>query len=134
MKRAQAEKRDARRRLVGFPVECMMGGLVASGLVRDITLGGAFIASSHGRDLGGFQAPSETAFNKLLQVGDQFLLTFTKTSVMNEHSVLATVCWQGISAEHGCHGYGAQYNTARQLQVAQNPTRTQSAAHLELSL
>ena len=26
-------------------------------------------------------------------------------------SVPATVCWQGISSEHGCHGYGVQRDT-----------------------
>jgi hypothetical protein len=111
MKNGEAEKRATKRWQVGLPTECTLAESVAGGLVRDITEAGAFVASDRERDRSGIRALSASPLERLLQVGDRFLLTFIQSTVMNRRSVPATVCWQGISSEHGCHGYGVQYDT-----------------------
>ena len=75
----------------------------------DITLAGAFVASGHELNRIGMQVAAEPPLDRLLQVGDRFRLTFIESTVMKERSTMATVRWQGASAEHGCRGYGVEY-------------------------
>jgi len=111
MKNGEFEKRATKRRLVGLPAECKLEESVTSGFVRDITQTGAFISSNRERDQERIQVPFDSPLDRLLKVGDQFLLTFIQSTIMNRRSVPVTVCWQGISDEHGCRGFGVRYDT-----------------------
>jgi hypothetical protein len=72
---------------------------------------GAFVASNRERDRRCIRASSASPLEQLLQVGDRFLLTFIQSTVMNTRLVPVTVVWEGLSVEHGCHGYGVRYDT-----------------------
>ena len=111
MKNGEVERRATKRWPVGLTAECNLRESVAGGLVRDITQAGAFVASDRERDRSGIRASSASPLAQLLQVGDRFLLTFTQSTVMNKRSVPVTVIWEGLSVEHGCHGYGVRYDT-----------------------
>jgi hypothetical protein len=84
MRDGEVERRATKRWQVGLPAEYRLAESVASGLVRDITQAGAFVASDRERDRSGIRASSSSPLEQLLQVGDRFLLTFIQSTVMNK--------------------------------------------------
>lgn len=103
-------QRTTARRQVRIPARCELGALAVGGLIRDLNGAGAFI----GEDSLVFSSEEPSASPlSLLHIGDQFLLTFLKSPIMNERSMLATVCWQGSSIMHSCHGLGVRFDPER---------------------
>jgi hypothetical protein len=98
--------------MIGLQAECKMGGRTARGLVRDLTQAGAFITSRLKSGSGGVQIASELTIERLLQVGDRFLLVYLNAPFMHERTMTATVRWRGFSSEHNCDGFGVQFAAA----------------------
>jgi hypothetical protein len=100
------DRRRAQRFIVTIPAEYSLGGLAAEGVLRDLGPGGAFV------EVGPTFSSLQTGeLSELLDVGDQFILTYTpRASSMETHQVV-TLRWRGHNDERDCFGYGVQFES-----------------------
>ena len=104
MKTTLHEKRRAERFEVTIPAEYSLGGLAAGGVLRDLGPGGAFVEVGPS-----FSSPQTGELSQLLDVGDQFILSYTLRPAGRTLHQVVTLRWRGHSDERDCFGYGVQF-------------------------
>ena len=98
------ERRKAQRFEVEIPAEYSLGGLVAEGVLRDLGPGGAFV------EVGPTFSSMETGeLSSLLDLGDQFILTYALRPTGVRMDQVVSLRWRGQIDERGCFGYGVRF-------------------------
>ncbi len=109
MQAQQPEQRQDPRLATSSGAQCWMGGVTATGLILDLSGGGAFFGPSlHWQDE---QFVKRTPFARLVRVGDQILFRYREDWYMPQIEILATLRWTGYSPRHHCHGYGLEFES-----------------------
>ena len=85
-------------------VTCHRSGSFAPGIVRDISAGGVFFACDDGKD-----PTVEIDLRRMIEPGDQVVLTYETARFAKARRRLATVRWIGPSRDHGCAGLGLRF-------------------------
>jgi hypothetical protein len=104
MKEAIDERRRTQRFVVEIPAEYSLGGVAAPGRLRDLGRGGAFV------ELGpSFSSLQTGELSGLLDLGDQFILTYSLRPNSARVDQVVSLRWRGHSEEFGCFGYGVRF-------------------------
>lgn len=98
------ERRRGQRFVVEIPAEYSLGGLAAEGVLRDLGTGGAFLEVGPS-----FSSPETGELSGLLDLGDQFILTYSLRPTGSQLHQVVTLRWRGHNEEQDCFGYGVQF-------------------------
>jgi len=100
------ERRISERARTTWPVECRLGGITTTGVIRDVSADGAFVAFGPASPPP-IHEPGLTG--KGLEVGDQMVLRFRPGQQEPAVQAIASLRWAGYSADHHRFGYGFQF-------------------------
>lgn len=101
-----ADKRLESRVPIRWRAACKLGGMNATGLLRDISGSGAFFSAA------GPEAehdPTAEQAIEFLQQGDTVVLTFKPDWQENPVIMMATVKWIGFSRDNEVDGAGLEF-------------------------
>lgn len=122
MQGAILERRQQARMKTAGNADCHLGGLRTSGLMLDLSEGGLFVGPAIGWQDETFV--KHTPFARLVQIGDDVVLSYREAWYAPEVLVVATVRWVGYSPTHQCHGFGFEF-----LRDESPPQRAAGAPH-----
>jgi len=104
------ERRRSQRIATDWSAECRLGGLRSDGVIRDISEDGAFVAL--GVPVATVRPPPGTPFAELVEVGDQFVLSYRRYPSESLVQAIGTLRWAGYNPTHRCRGLGVEFEAA----------------------